>query len=610
MPEVGLPSDALKIGRRAFEEFPGEVELLRDFNWEDSSSLWSFHIRLSPKIVPTSFVPAKTDWFVLVSPEYPKGRIDFFPARENGLTVTFQHQSYNASEGDTLWRKGKICLDTPWKQLGRYGGDSEPSLAEERLRWHIHRALGWLELAARDELASPNDPFELPDFYIRPDIGDEIKDKKRIAFIEDHQGLQKRTEVNAAQLGIAEIEGLPGNSRYIFVKEFHEARKISSFPEGGKEKKKKPAPKLAVWLYSDFLPAFKPYQAAMTWGELERVFQENGHNLYSTLSDFVRCADRPGIVTGLLGFPIPEKWGGPNRQIHWQAFELPDICSKAKQPKRRIKEKNESRKMELITRRIFLSDEKIKWIRSENWTINQITSRGQLNKSFAGSKCLLIGAGAVGSIISELLVRLGVFDITIYDSDTLEVGNLVRHSLSLKDVGKYKAIALADHLNRISPHTKALGIFGEFPPVNGKEVEKIQDCNLVIDCTAENDVLDAVGIFPWSASAMVASISITAGAKHLIFWYGPVIPATLSEFRAASLKHSDLLNEPSDNQECTSQPAGCYHPHFVARLENITLFAGAAVKQIEYLMENPPASPVLYVFTIKEESGFSALERI
>lgn len=61
-------------------------------------------------------------------------------------------------------------------------------------------------------------------------------------------------------------------------------------------------------------------------------------------------------------------------------------------------------------------------------------------------RAVLVGAGSVGSLVAESLVREGRFEMTIVDSDVLLPHNLARHALLCPSVGKKKAKALADYL--------------------------------------------------------------------------------------------------------------------------------------------------------------------
>lgn len=70
---------------------------------------------------------------------------------------------------------------------------------------------------------------------------------------------------------------------------------------------------------------------------------------------------------------------------------------------------------------------------------------------------VLIGAGAVGSLVTESLVREARLSLSIVDSDVLLPHNLARHSLGGWALGHSKATALAFHFEKIMPSLKATG---------------------------------------------------------------------------------------------------------------------------------------------------------
>src|SRR6202521_5956955 len=65
---------------------------------------------------------------------------------------------------------------------------------------------------------------------------------------------------------------------------------------------------------------------------------------------------------------------------------------------------------------------------------------------FSRSRVLCIGAGGIVSQIAPTLVRKGIGAITLLDDDLVEASNLNRQRFYIKDVGKNKALALAENL--------------------------------------------------------------------------------------------------------------------------------------------------------------------
>ncbi|MDF2607316.1 MAG: thiamine biosynthesis protein MoeB [Bacillales bacterium] len=113
---------------------------------------------------------------------------------------------------------------------------------------------------------------------------------------------------------------------------------------------------------------------------------------------------------------------------------------------------------------------------------NAVGEEGQ--KLLLKSHVLIIGAGALGSSISEVLVRAGVGKITIIDRDYVEESNLQRQQLySTNDalVQMPKAIAAEKRLNEINSDVVIVPIVGH------ASIEMLQDIipnvDLVMDGT-------------------------------------------------------------------------------------------------------------------------------
>ena len=155
-------------------------------------------------------------------------------------------------------------------------------------------------------------------------------------------------------------------------------------------------------------------------------------------------------------------------RMHWQAILLPVLSY-------RTITLNGFRPKEtgyfMRDRKQVLTDKvNINWVQSENWNAEQISARGKLPNSLSRKKVLIIGCGALGSTIAELLVRGQSTQLTLMDGEDLEVGNLVRHTLDLGDIKKSKAEQLARKLNSINPHADVIFMQKNFPPNSEDEI--------------------------------------------------------------------------------------------------------------------------------------------
>ena len=70
-------------------------------------------------------------------------------------------------------------------------------------------------------------------------------------------------------------------------------------------------------------------------------------------------------------------------------------------------------------------------------------------------RLVMVGAGSLGSSVSETLAREGLFSWTIVDDDNLLPHNVARHTLTGADLGHGKAEKLAKRLRLIRPDTDA-----------------------------------------------------------------------------------------------------------------------------------------------------------
>lgn len=66
----------------------------------------------------------------------------------------------------------------------------------------------------------------------------------------------------------------------------------------------------------------------------------------------------------------------------------------------------------------------------------------------------IIGCGAIGSHLAELLARLGVDNIHLYDFDTVEAKNIANQMFFHKHINKLKVLATAEIIQMINPNAK------------------------------------------------------------------------------------------------------------------------------------------------------------
>jgi molybdopterin/thiamine biosynthesis adenylyltransferase len=104
---------------------------------------------------------------------------------------------------------------------------------------------------------------------------------------------------------------------------------------------------------------------------------------------------------------------------------------------------------------------------------------------FSKSSVLCIGAGGLISNIAPTLVRKGIGRITLLDDDVVEASNLNRQRFYIKDIGKNKALALAENLEGecIAP-TEIRGVGFRLEEAIAREIDL--RCDVVV-CGVDNN---------------------------------------------------------------------------------------------------------------------------
>jgi integrative and conjugative element protein (TIGR02256 family) len=108
-------------------------------------------------------------------------------------------------------------------------------------------------------------------------------------------------------------------------------------------------------------------------------------------------------------------------------------------------------------------------------------------------KAVMIGAGSIGSHVSEALVREGRFDWTVVDKDYLLPHNLARHTLAIQSSGAFKADHVAARLSSLRAGISCKAIVADFLDAHEAELsEALSAADVVIDTSASVPVGRAV----------------------------------------------------------------------------------------------------------------------
>ena len=531
------------------------MTLLADLTWFDEAQAWGILCRLTVNSANSALVPNETDWWVTLEESYPYGKITFRPAAENGLRSTFAHQLYNGRKHDTApWRTGDICVRAPQFMFGKHVLDPDPIGRTDRLAWYLRRAIGWLESAAIGNLLPTGDPFELPDF---PGVTSP-------RYVVAHGETQEtyRTWITSRHwYGTAEMIGVgPRHNQTFVLRRFFRGHdeEILAYQWGREVADSSHLVQPAVWLRCETLPITAPYQVIDYWENLFDFLRKEGREgHFQRVIELVRDGNSHIL---LLGFPIPLKVGQPVCQLHWQPILLPTVSHGTKfqrgfRPNRQgywMRDKFE----------FFSPKKQPDWHKAENWSREATMGRGRIDVALSKYTTLVIGVGAVGSIVAEMLVRAGGGRTVVCDGDVVDHGNLCRHSLRLEDLGRNKAEAVSARLAGVHSHADVQPIPHSFPPTDEASLGLVEGCNLILDCTGDDATLHELARHRWESEKVFCSISLSYKAARIYVFTARGRAFPMAEFQRQFADWAKKDMSEFSGEELIQAGIGCWHPAF------------------------------------------------
>jgi hypothetical protein len=568
-----MPSADITTGVAAIDSLDGVTVIEGPYQTEEDRK-WTVEIELQPTTLPErSSIPAASTWYVRLAPTYPDGEIRIYPAKEGGITATYPHQRLNvAGDEQTPWRKGNICVARYGHILGRSGATGEPTTATDRLRWHIERALVWIEAAAKGELRREGEPYELPVFDT-PTAGN-----RRLAYNETRESFEQWTS-EFGSWGRVDLAQLDYLDDVVLTAQFsdQEGNPVHRQEWGDSVTRASQEPVQGAWMLLEEPPIEPPWEIPETWGDLADLLGDIPHDLYELRVEIEEIVASEPFRCLLIGFPIPEEVGGPSAYIHWQPIGLSALST----PSDVAGGFRETSRGQRAAARVDLAREPIQWLEADNWAHSQLSRRGRVSPSLTEANVVLLGAGALGSTVAECLVRDGCRHITVVDGEDFEVGNLARHTLALPDVGENKADALIRRLRSLSPHVKAESVANSFPP-NGPSPEWVEHADVVIDCTASNAVLHALDSTHLDDPVLFCSGSMGRRGNRLFYFSAYSTSFPYEQFREEydPWRIQEQV-EWQTGEDAVPERVGCWHPASVIRMDRVMMWAGSITRLLD-----------------------------
>jgi integrative and conjugative element protein (TIGR02256 family) len=319
---------------------------------------------------------------------------------------------------------------------------------------------------------------------------------------------------------------------------------------------------IGAWVFIENEPVHSKKNRFRNWVDLSKHLP---HNFSGFFRNFCKSSANYRLYpNGLepyiflaVGYKIPSLDGF---EVHWDLILIPryDFSRKGLQT-------------------IDRYSKEIIWDNTYNASYDRYFGRGALNKNFANRKTLVIGNGAVGSSLSEILVRAGMRRIDLADIDIVEPGNICRSSYVFTEVSFSKSAQLKQKLENISPFVE-VDIFSELKATSPKSekyqevFDKLKSYDLIIDCTANNEIIQM--FTDMKLSNLVCYISMSNKAREMIFVTNSD-NSNIIERRNQMLYSFGTFTEPEFREG-----TGCWHPTFEASNFDINQLLNFTIRKI------------------------------
>jgi hypothetical protein len=322
---------------------------------------------------------------------------------------------------------------------------------------------------------------------------------------------------------------------------------------------------VGVFIFLDNPPVYSKRDVIKNWIDLEQHVSQEFLQFFHFFEKEQVKKNRGINIPLFFGYRIP------NGETHWEAA----LIEIGKFPIQGYKD-GQTYLTEFI-------DKEIQWCITKNCSFEYFFGRGKFHSSVTKGKILIIGVGAIGSMIATTLTRGGCTSIHLADYDHKEPGNVCRSEYSFDTGITNKIDDLGRKLVSISPFVEIKLVDQDYfelftKAFQGEEDKKklkdfLSEYNLVFDCSTDNDLLYVLNALQLPN---LISISITNEATALVCATEPnSYKWVLNQFEnVLEYDREDLYN-----------PTGCWSPTFKASYNDINTLVQFALKQINLKFE-------------------------
>lgn len=572
IPEVILEAYDILLQYRIIANITTKIKL------DETSSInrWFFRCNIKVPFPNKKAIPELVELEIVLFEDYPYSDVNCYS--KCNVVQGFPHQDAES---------GKLCL-------------KEKSLAPidtKKLAIYVSWAKEWLIDAANDVLIRSTDPYELPDFS-RKNYNKPLPSERVFLFREEKESF-RIWENYITKYGNLKCN-VPQNMRAIFVSDFYYDKPIpicSNVFSSALFDSKNDLWGCWVILKDIYYYNFRPPQ---TFGEIRELFKHNSIDFDFVLKKAWEMRNKSLVLSFvLIGFSIPQNFFGNPEEIHW----APLVFYTLEHARKLSQQKKTKSIWREVLKKDFADSQQLPWAKSSNIHHLRLFSRGSLNKSIQNKSISLFGCGALGSIIAENLIRGGNTDLSLFDYDIIQMGNLCRHTLSGEDLNYSKSIALRKKLLSINPFANIQAFYSSIP-LNSKftnEKEAIKKSDLLLECTTDDFAFEWLNKFVSTKNKRLISMFFNFHTDILTLLVSGTNISCIDIFNylKMAVKNGDTkidsneyFNYPSKYEQII-EGIGCWHATFPGLYMHINLLVSAALDIINDHVDNEKGLAVI-----------------
>ena len=555
------------------------VEITKPIDWSQGEGApgWVFECVAKVPCPNQEKIPGEVPLQVLIPEAFPSQPVEIFSLSEQ--VSGFPHQEAGSR---------KLCL--PEEHLA-------PRDAQ-RLFCYVKWAIEWLEDAANGTLLKPDDPYELPAFSYG------FSPIKHPLIFEESSDSYKKWECHIGQSGHVEcfcgVE-IPAIFAVTFCHKDSSLIRESEFSPQILNKNSRIDGK---WIIIPDIQ-YERHRPPQNYQEMIELCSKHDLDFYAILKEAWNHKHSHQFGMLLIGFPIPQIVGEAPTEIHWQPLIFKDFkqhLKEFKDPRARRRSKGQSHKRRKIWERLinngdFSASQRLPWGTVENVAHERLYARGAYSPKVQSVSIAFFGCGALGSSVAELLARGGVNQLNLFDPDSINFGNLCRHTLDGSSVSMNKAEALAARLSRANPLSTIKGCPVRIP-LNSRSDEAIHqmlaEADVFIDCTTSETAFDWLDQYARENSKRLISLFFNFHAELLTICIsgGSTSGGDIFSDLNHAIQEEYTLLDPKVyfrdrvTEEQIIEGAGCWHPTFPARNDYVQILAAYAVDILSHSIDS------------------------